>query len=284
MDFSSIIAEDPWRFLALATRKPFLIPLNAMDPGRSAVQAFIEAKERQLSNAPEGTLVIAAPRRGSSTPECYLNYNGKRTYLPAGQESLAKALAQKEYDQKQLKEEKRLQAQLSRFTDKDLTFHESFGALRSERQALVEPDFLPEETVRQLWKEIKFESLGFSANYPEYFTAGNTRVRSTSERNIGNRLEEREILYFYELPLRLADGGIVYPDFTCLNLRTRRLYLWEHFGRLDDRKYSEASQRKLERYRASGYYLGVDLIASYEAGGNLLTRQELDRLIDTFLV
>ena len=284
MDFSSIIAEDPWRFLALATRKPFLIPLNAMDPGRSAVQAFIEAKERQLSNAPEGTLVIAAPRRGSSTPECYLNYNGTRTYLPAGQESLAKALAQKEYDQKQLKEAKRLQAQLSRFTDKDLTFHESFGALRSERQALVEPDFLPEETVRQLWKEIKFESLGFSANYPEYFTAGNTRVRSTSERNIGNRLEEREILYFYELPLRLADGGIVYPDFTCLNLRTRRLYLWEHFGRLDDRKYSEASQRKLERYRASGYYLGVDLIASYEAGGNLLTRQELDRLIDTFLV
>ena len=109
-------------------------------------------------------------------------------------------------------------------------------------------------------------------------------MRSTSERNIGNRLEEREILYFYELPLRLADGGIVYPDFTCLNLRTRRLYLWEHFGRLDDRKYSEASQRKLERYRASGYYLGVDLIASYEAGGNLLTRQELDRLIDTFLV
>ena len=48
MDFSSIIAEDPWRFLALATRKPFLTPLNAMDPGRSAVQAFIEAKEREL--------------------------------------------------------------------------------------------------------------------------------------------------------------------------------------------------------------------------------------------
>lgn len=284
MDFSSIIAEDPWQFLALATRKPLLTPLNAMDPGRAAVQAFIEAKERQLSNAPEGKLVIAAPRRGSSAPECYLNYNGNRTYLPAGQEPLAKALAQKEYDQKQLKEAKRLQAQLSRFAGKNLTFHESFGALRPERQALVEPDFLPEETVRQLWKEIKFESLGFSANYPEYFTAGNTRVRSTSERNIGNRLEEREILYFYELPLRLADGGIVYPDFTCLNLRTRKLYLWEHFGRLDDRKYSEASQRKLERYRASGYYLGVDLIASYEAGGNLLTRQELDRLIDTFLV
>lgn len=284
MVFSSLIAEDPWQFLALATRKPLLTPPTAMDPGRAAVQAFIEAKERQLSNAPEGKLVIAAPRRGSSAPECYLNYNGNRTYLPAGQEPLAKALAQKAYDQKQLKEAKRLQAQLSRFAGKDLTFHESFGALRPERQSLVEPDYLPEETVRQLWKEIRFESLSFSANYPEYFTAGNTRVRSTSERNIGNRLEEREILYFYELPLRLADGGIVYPDFTCLNLRTRKLYLWEHFGRLDDRKYSDASQRKLERYRASGYYLGVDLIASYEAGGNLLTHQELDRLIDTFLV
>lgn len=82
----------------------------------------------------------------------------------------------------------------------------------------------------------------------------------------------------------MQDGGLVYPDFTCLNLRTRTLYRWEHLGRLDEHSYIEKNLRKLERYRQSGFQLCVDLIASQDTGGNPLSEREIDRLIDNFLV
>ena len=199
------------------------------------LERFAREKETALSRAPEGTLIVSAPRRGSSTPEYYHRLGEQKLYLPQG------------------------------------------GG------ELVDPDFLPDDLVRELWKSIEYESLDFSPNYPEYYTADNVRVRSLAERSIGTRLFERDRLYLYEFPHKLADGGIVYPDFTCLNLQTRNLLLWEHLGRLDDQKYVENNLRKLARYRASGYQLGVNLIVTHEVGGNPLSIREIDALIDTHL-
>ena len=205
-------------------------------------------------------------------------------YLAKDKCELVRQLAQKEYDAKQLQEAERLLAKLGRFTDQTLTFRECYGSLRPERQALVEPDFLPDDMVRELWDNFQYESLGFSANYPEYYLTNDQRVRSLAERKIGNRLLERDVLFLYEFPLRMQDGGLVYPDFTCLNLRTRKIYRWEHLGRLDEHSYLEKNLRKLERYRQSGFQLCVDLIVSQDTGGNPLSEREIDRLIDNFLV
>lgn len=275
---------DPAFILELCTKSPEVTPLPTLVPTASWLENFIAQKQDALSRAPDGQLNTHKPKKGSFSPEYYHILGKKRTYITKSQGELAQALAQKEYDQKQLQEAERLAKLLGRFTSETLTFHDNFGALRPERRELVEPDFLPDETVRELWQGIKYESLGFSPNYPEYYTADNLRVRSIAERKIGTRLFERDILFLYEFPFHMKDGGIVYPDFTCLNLRTRELYLWEHLGRLDEVKYLQNNIRKLERYRASGYHLGINLVTSIDTSANPLTTDEIDRIIDNYLV
>ena len=275
---------SPNEFLQLVSKAPFCLtaPLNELD--RVRLERYIATKKEALSAAPDGKLLVSSARRGLASAEFYRRVGENREYLAKDKCELVRQLAQKEYDAKQLQEAERLLAKLGRFTDQTLTFQECYGSLRPERQALVEPDFLPDDMVRELWDNIQYESLGFSANYPEYYLTNDQRVRSLAERKIGNRLLERDILFLYEFPLRMQDGGLVYPDFTCLNLRTRTLYRWEHLGRLDEHSYIEKNLRKLERYRQSGFQLCVDLIASQDTGGNPLSEREIDRLIDNFLV
>ncbi len=274
----------PAELIELITRQPILSPQACIEDTVSRLQRFISEKESALQNAPLGELTVSAAKKQHYAPEYYRRVGESREYLAKNKGELVRALAQKEYDAKQLREAERLLAKLGRFTDQTLTFQECYGSLRPERQALVEPDFLPDDMVRELWDNIQYESLGFSANYPEYYLTNDQRVRSLAERKIGNRLLERDILFLYEFPLRMQDGGLVYPDFTCLNLRTRTLYRWEHLGRLDEHSYIEKNLRKLERYRQSGFQLCVDLIVSQDTGGNPLSEREIDRLIDNFLV
>lgn len=275
---------NPAQLIELSTRQPILSPQACIEDTGSRLKRFISEKESALQNAPPGELTVSAAKKQHYAPEYYHRQNGNREYLAKDKCELVRQLAQKEYDAKQLQEAERLLAKLGRFTDQTLTFRECYGSLRPERQALVEPDFLPDDMVRELWDSIQYESLGFSANYPEYYLTNDQRVRSLAERKIGNRLLERDVLFLYEFPLRMQDGGLVYPDFTCLNLRTRKIYRWEHLGRLDEHSYLEKNLRKLERYRQSGFQLCVDLIVSQDTGGNPLSEREVDRLIDNFLV
>ena len=275
---------SPNEFLQLVSKAPFSVKTPPNEQGLVRLERYIAAKKEALAAAPDGKLLVSSARRGLASAEFYRRVGESREYLAKDKGELVRALAQKEYDAKQLQEAERLLAKLGRFTDQTLTFQECYGSLRSERQALVEPDFLPDDMVCELWDSIQYESLGFSANYPEYYLTNDQRVRSLAERKIGNRLLERDILFLYEFPLRMQDGGLVYPDFTCLNLRTRKLYRWEHLGRLDEHSYIEKNLRKLERYRQSGFQLCVDLIVSQDTGGNPLSEREIDQLIDNFLV
>lgn len=266
------------------SRTPPGIRSNTLLETLDALRDLVRKKEKALSIVPEGSLVVYRPHGRSVSPEYYHSQNGLKEYLPQERMSFARALAQKGYDEHQLREAIRLLRSLEQAASKDLSFHDAYENLRPERQALVEPDFLSDDEVRRVWSSIEYDSLGFSPNYPEYFTSDGVRVRSLAERRIGDRFHERGILYLYEFPFQMVDGGIVYPDFTCLNLRTRKLLRWEHLGRLDEGKYLQNSLRKLERYRASGIQLGVDLVVTQDTDGRPLTTTEIDRLVDTFLV
>ena len=39
--------------------------------------------------------------------------------------------------------------------------------------------------------------------------------------------EKHNVPYHYEAPLYLKGRGIIHPDFTVLNIRTRQEYYWE---------------------------------------------------------
>lgn len=68
-------------------------------------------------------------------------------------------------------------------------------------------------------------------------TARGEKVRSKSEVMIADTLQRFGVPYKYEYPLKLRKFT-AYPDFYCLNLRTRKEYYWEHFGMMDNVEYA----------------------------------------------
>lgn len=75
----------------------------------------------------------------------------------------------------------------------------------------------------------------------------------------------------------------IYPDFTCLNLRTREEFLWEHLGRMDDPEYGMKTVRKMRTYRKNGRVLGRNLLVTMECDGHPLDRKDVESLVRTFL-
>ena len=107
-------------------------------------------------------------------------------------------------------------------------------------------------------------------------------VRSKSELIIANMLFREGIPYDYERPVVLKNGKIKYPDFTVLNTRTGREYIFEHFGKLDNEEYRFKNLEKIKDYENSGYIQGINLIMSFETKDNPLDTTHIRNLIEAF--
>ena len=118
----------------------------------------------------------------------------------------------------------------------------------------------------------------------EFFSNDGIRVRSKSELIIANMLEQNGIPYRYEYPLMLKDMGTVRPDFTCLNIRTRKEYIWEHFGMMDNIAYANKNIVKIESYEQSGYYLGKNMIMTFETSQHAISSNIIKAMIEEYLV
>lgn len=85
-----------------------------------------------------------------------------------------------------------------------------------------------------LWQKKSFSTNPYKPENKIYETDCHEFVRSKSEMNIANLLNQMGIPYRYEAELILPKGGVRYPDFTLLNVKTRETVYYEHFGLLDD--------------------------------------------------
>ena len=124
-------------------------------------------------------------------------------------------------------------------------------------------------------------------NHSKFFTAKGERVRSKSELLISEQLCKHGIPYRYEKTIELLEWNRVIvcrPDFTVMNRRTGKIYLYEHFGRMDDFMYVENSMRKLDLYEKNGYLLGKNLIITRETIASPLNIQKVDSYIKEFLL
>ncbi len=107
-------------------------------------------------------------------------------------------------------------------------------------------------------------------------------VRSKSELNIANALARHGIPYRYEAELVLSDGTVLHPDFTILDIRHRRILIWEHLGMLDDRGYARDTVKRMRQYRADHIYPGEQLILTEECDGKPLGTTEIERVIEHY--
>lgn len=250
---------------------------------------IIEEKKRSLSKAPAGRIKLI--RRGGNIHCYHVTSSAKPAgkYIPVSEQKFIKSLIQKEYDQTVLAE---LQYQLKLIDNFIKKYNPSmvrelFGSRGELRRSYISPVTLSDEDYAARWLAQSYKCKSFREGVPEFLTSRGERVRSKSEMIIADILAKNNIPYKYELPqqMKAAGGKLipVYPDFTCVNLRTRQEFLWEHLGRMDDSDYSMKTVMKLRTYSKNDFIPGKNLILTMECDGIPLDRKEVEALVKTFL-
>ena len=239
----------------------------------------IEITKKSLTRAPRGRLKLA--RRGRDFYACHA-LDDKSEYIPKSNLALMSKLAQKYYDEKVLGVLECKLNLVDTFIEKYKAIDELdvYEKLSEERKSLVEPILLSDEEYARRWLAVSYKGKGFETGAPDLRTAKGERVRSKSEVIIADTLGRLGIPYKYECPLKFADGGrTIYPDFTCLDLRTRKEFLWEHLGMMDNPEYASLAVKKLSSYLQSGYVPGKNLIISMEGSEKPLSQNDVKKIV-----
>ena len=214
---------------------------------------------------------------------------GERTghYIPVSQRELARALAQKGYDQTILRHAQEELKRIEKLENaRQRTVEEVYEHYSSPRKALVNPIRLPDDEYVQKWLSVKYKQPGFDEKAPKFFSRKGLRVRSKSESDIADILDDFGIPYFYEPPLQLEDRGrlvVIRPDFKVLNTRTMQVYYHEHLGMMGDPAYAKNALRRLDLYQENGFFIGEQLLITYEAGGVQFNEKQFENLILRYL-
>ena len=263
------------------------------------LQNLLFTKKKSYEKAPQGRIRIS---QNGGHPEYYLvtergSLRGK--YLPHSQKTLTRQLAQKDYDARLIK---LLQKEISALqnymkqTSNGRAIPELYDSLCPARRSLITPAILTNEQYAARWQDVSWTGRPFASDAPYICTARGERVRSKSEVIIADTLFRHNIPYRYEFPITLKrinsddirrDFGrynTLYPDFLCLNTRTRTEFYWEHFGLMDSTEYSNNAAGKLRLYTENGILAGRNLIITMETQTEPPSIKALEKLIEEFLL
>ena len=251
------------------------------------LEKIIAVKEKEIENAPEGSLNIKHTKGHPQYFQYIKDVKGepaKRKYLGLKDKTLIKALAQKDYDVTLLKTLKKQWKALKYYKEHypERTVDDIYEGLSPLRQALVKPLRLTDSQYVKAWLETPYRGKEFTLDDPgTHYTEKGERVRSKSEVIIADTLYHEGIPYKYECPLNLG-GMTVYPDFTVLNVRTRRILYLEHFGMIDKDDYADSFVRKEAFYEANGILQGSGLIMTFETSRRSLDKRHLKNIISHY--
>ncbi len=248
------------------------------------LEDLIAQKKEAAANAPEGKLRVSSSH--GKTQFLLRRSKSKEKYIAIKDIELAEKIAQRQYDEKVLRaaeaELDSLNKLLLRY--KKGSAEDIFEKLPEGRRQIVKPAFITDEEFIRQWLEKPYTGLGFEEGDPEIYNENGLRVRSKSEAIISNRYNKRGVPFKYEEPLYLKGFGTVYPDFRVLNVRYRKEFIHEHLGKMDDPAYAEDNIKKIKAYIKNGYTIGKNLLLTFETHACPLNINEIDDLIDGFLI
>ena len=150
----------------------------------------------------------------------------------------------------------------------------------------VSPSMFTDDGYAEKWQSAKYQNRWEGKGYL-FETPRGEKVRSKSEWMIASMLAEAGVPYRYEELIGLHEefGVHLYPDFTVLNKRTRKIYYWEHFGKMDDPEYVNNSfMPKINDYYNFEFLPGEKLLMTFESKEHPFDTTQVKRLIETFLV
>ena len=249
------------------------------------LEKIIHTSQRELKNAPEGTLRLSTSQNRPQYYHCTKNSKKNGTYISRENKFLIQQLDQKSYNEKVLKcAEKRL-SQIRKIT-KDYNDHEIeeiFEKEHIERKKLIQPVEPTWEQKMKSWAAEVYQGKEFQDNVPLIFTERGERVRSKSEKIMADYFFRNNIEYKYERPLLLKGYGTVYPDFTFLSRRTGEEIYWEHDGKMDDPTYARNAVKKIEAYENNNIFPGERLILTFETEYTILSTKTIEKLVEKYL-
>ena len=250
------------------------------------LQQVIDFLQMQLEKAPEGTLYSTSSH---SQAQWQRIVGSKRSYLSKGKTKLIRALAQKKYNTLLLDDFKRQRSVLDQLVNSYVPQNgeKIFMSMGDWWREQIVPLNIPDSDFADLWQSLRYK--GKTIENTGLLTAKGECVRSKSEIIIADVLASLGIPYRYEFPheLKCVESSRcvkVYSDFTCLNVRTRKEFVWEHFGMMDDAEYAQNAVVKIEMYQNSGYFLGDNFIFTMESRDKPLNSQMVQKLAKKYLV
>ena len=237
--------------------------------------------QEELKTASKETLRLS---KSNGTFQYYSETKKKRTYIRKKNIQLAKNLAQRDYNRKLIPFISKNIEALEEFSKKysPQKCERCFSKLPLARRLLIKPFFVDDKTYAKLWQAQKYEA---KKEEPpgSLETLKNEHVRSKSEVIIANMLNSKGIPYHYEYPLKITSSLTLYPDFFCLNKRTRQQFYWEHCGKMDNPEYSGNLVRRLALYAQKDIIPGKNLILTMETLDHQLSTKDVERMIKAFL-
>ncbi|WP_026651029.1 hypothetical protein [Butyrivibrio proteoclasticus] len=244
--------------------------------------------EKEVQKAPEGSLRVDRCHndiyfRCYKKEEKHEHKNGQ--YIHKDNKQLAIDLAQKEYNRKALtgvtKLEKGLDNLLKCYEQNNLEI--IYNGLGEVKKSMITPIVLPDDKYIDKWKKEKKTDINTYENVTNIFSEIGEHVRSKSEKILADKFMMEGIPYVYEPNVVLKDGSQIFADFALLNVRTRQDYYLEHFGMMDNPEYARRAVQKMEMYYQNGYYMGKNIIYTFETSDIGLGKDVIDRIVREYL-
>ncbi len=204
----------------------------------------------------------------------------KKTYIKKADINVAKKIARRDYAKEIIhcaEEEIAILEELEEYY-KGAHAHTLHENLYPGRKCIVEPILMSDREYAQKWLQ---DRSGIVNPFPvdsEIYTEKHEHVRSKTEKIIADKLNQMGVPYKYEEAIVL-NGKTVFPDFTILNIWERKIYYWEHFGRIDYEDYRDNMIRKIETYGRNHIVSGDNLIMTFESLGRNLSSAAIENII-----
>ncbi len=240
----------------------------------------------QLNDCPPGSINIC---KNGDYSKWYYNDGKTSTYLAKENVNLARALVNKKYISQLLDEAcyelSVIDSCIRRIETHNHRSHNFFDEASPYYNLLTETSqhsnlIYPQHHLSiSQWLNEPFNTNLWHPEHLCHRTLSGHYVRSKSESMIDTSLFSYKIPFKYECELVLADGTIMYPDFTIMHPKTCKIYYWEHFGMIDNDDYSHNAFSKLEFYTHNNIYPGANLITSYETADNPLSITTIENII-----
>lgn len=257
------------------------IDIKILEKELKRIEALLELARKDISNAPKGRLRIA---HSHGTEQYYhvtedSDINGK--YIRKKNSDVAHLLAQKDYACRMiacLEEKKKcfenLLCDINQYDDEKI--YEEFS---ENRKKLIYPYYISDMEYVVNWLAEPYEAKEIQEELPEILTERGERVRSKSEKMIADKLLMLGVPYKYECPVYLSGIGVIYPDFTLLDIDRRENVILEHFGMMDNSTYCENAIRKMNTYQNNGYQLGDNILYTFETYRNPINMKSFENMI-----